>query len=304
LLRGLSGGERKRLSIAAGILAAPSVIFLDEPTSGLDSFAALTVMGYLKCMARDAGHVVISSIHQPRSAIWSLFDKVTLLASGRLMYHGSCDHMLEWFISLGYPYDASVAGVASDWVLDLVAIGFQKPKHFYGHTIRSFDELQDASTQFVACYKETDAVRTHHSTGGAAPDGTMVFTPELAEQLQKEARDKDRSSSWSTSWGRQFHACLGREYLAVTRNPADVAGRTLTFTWVAILMGLLYYSMPVAATSIQGRLNLLFNTLAFFCLMPYVSMSLYAADKRFYVADASAKLYRPHAYYAAKVRAY
>jgi ABC-type multidrug transport system ATPase subunit len=76
MLRGLSGGERKRLSIAAGILAAPSIVFLDEPTSGLDSFAALTVMGYLKRMARDNGHVVIASIHQPRSAIWSMFDKV------------------------------------------------------------------------------------------------------------------------------------------------------------------------------------------------------------------------------------
>jgi ABC-type multidrug transport system ATPase subunit len=78
MLRGLSGGERKRLSIAAGILAAPSIVFLDEPTSGLDSFAALTVMGYLKRMARDNGHVVIASIHQPRSAIWSMFDKVRL----------------------------------------------------------------------------------------------------------------------------------------------------------------------------------------------------------------------------------
>ena len=48
LLRGLSGGERKRLSIATGILAAPSVVFLDEPTTGLDSFAALTVRGQLR----------------------------------------------------------------------------------------------------------------------------------------------------------------------------------------------------------------------------------------------------------------
>jgi ABC-type multidrug transport system ATPase subunit len=78
LLRGLSGGERKRLSISAGIIAAPSIVYLDEPTSGLDSFAALTVMGYLKRMARDHGHVVIASIHQPRSAIWSMFDRVRL----------------------------------------------------------------------------------------------------------------------------------------------------------------------------------------------------------------------------------
>jgi ATP-binding cassette subfamily G (WHITE) protein 2 len=77
MLRGLSGGERKRLSIAAGILAAPSVIFLDEPTSGLDSFAALSVMGHLKRMARDSGHAVIASIHQPRAAIWNMFDKVS-----------------------------------------------------------------------------------------------------------------------------------------------------------------------------------------------------------------------------------
>jgi ABC-type multidrug transport system ATPase subunit len=76
MMRGLSGGERKRLSIAAGILAAPAVLFLDEPTSGLDSFAALSVMGYLQRMARAAEHIIISTIHQPRSAIWQMFDQV------------------------------------------------------------------------------------------------------------------------------------------------------------------------------------------------------------------------------------
>jgi ABC-type Mn2+/Zn2+ transport system ATPase subunit len=76
MMRGLSGGERKRLSIAAGILAAPAVLFLDEPTSGLDSFAALSVMGYLQRMARAAEHIIISTIHQPRNAIWQMFDQV------------------------------------------------------------------------------------------------------------------------------------------------------------------------------------------------------------------------------------
>ncbi|KIY98282.1 ABC transporter G family protein, partial [Monoraphidium neglectum] len=114
MLRGLSGGERKRLSIAVGILAAPSVVYLDEPTSGLDSFAALTVMGYMKRMARTNGQVVIASIHQPRSAIWSMFDTVTLLSCGRLMYTGIRDGLVEWFASRGFEYDAGVHGVASD----------------------------------------------------------------------------------------------------------------------------------------------------------------------------------------------
>jgi hypothetical protein len=58
----------------------------------------------------------------------------------------------------------------------------------------------------------------------------------------------------------------------------------MTFAWVAILMGLLYYGMANDASSIRGRLNMTFNILSFFCLMPYVSMSLYSADKKFYIA--------------------
>jgi len=336
LLRGLSGGERKRLSIAAGILAGPSVLYLDEPTSGLDSFAALTVMGYLKRMARDNGHVVISSIHQPRSAIWSMFDAVTLLASGRLAYTGPRDGLVEWFGSLGYPYDPTLHGVASDWALDLVAIGFHKPARYYGHTMRAREDVERAAGAFKSHYlasvegaraaddgaRERDAAAAALTLSarvrGAAAAGAAAIAKAPAACVRgagaRGAVDADGSASgaaalpkertsYATGWFRQYGACLWREFLVITRNPADVAGRTLTFCWVGLLMGLLYYSLPADGLGLRSRLNLLFNLLAFFCLMPYVSMSLYSADKKFYVADASAKLYRPHAYYAAKVTA-
>ena len=74
--RGLSGGERRRLSIATGVVSAPSVIFLDEPTSGLDSFAALNVMQYMRTLTDTKGHTVIASVHQPRVGIWNMFDQV------------------------------------------------------------------------------------------------------------------------------------------------------------------------------------------------------------------------------------
>ncbi len=76
-LRGLSGGERKRLAIATGIVAAPSALLLDEPTSGLDAAAALGVMRYMAALA-DAGHVVLASVHQPRAAIWDMFSQVRM----------------------------------------------------------------------------------------------------------------------------------------------------------------------------------------------------------------------------------
>lgn len=56
-------------------MSTPCVVFLDEPTSGLDSFAALSVMSYMRSLASN-GQTVVSSIHQPRAAIWALFDTV------------------------------------------------------------------------------------------------------------------------------------------------------------------------------------------------------------------------------------
>jgi len=84
-LRGLSGGERKRLAIACGVVAGPSLVFLDEPTSGLDSFAALNVVLFLKSMA-NTGATLIASLHQPRSAIWGQLDQVGREGCSRALY--------------------------------------------------------------------------------------------------------------------------------------------------------------------------------------------------------------------------
>jgi ABC-type uncharacterized transport system fused permease/ATPase subunit len=89
LLRGLSGGEKKRLAIACGVVAGPSMVFLDEPTSGLDSFAALNVVLFLKSMATQGGGTLIASLHQPRSAIWGQLDQVRLSSGGGWVWVGA-----------------------------------------------------------------------------------------------------------------------------------------------------------------------------------------------------------------------
>ena len=93
-LRGISGGEKKRLSIALEILAKPQILFLDEPTSGLDSASAFFVIQTLRNVARD-GRTVISSIHQPSSEVFALFDDLFLLSSGETVYFGDAKMAVE-----------------------------------------------------------------------------------------------------------------------------------------------------------------------------------------------------------------
>ncbi|KAL7611012.1 hypothetical protein Lser_V15G11630 [Lactuca serriola] len=86
--RGVSGGERRRVSIGVDIIHKPSLLFLDEPTSGLDSTSAFSVVEKVKDIARS-GSIVLMTIHQPSFRIQMLLDRITVLARGKLIYLGS-----------------------------------------------------------------------------------------------------------------------------------------------------------------------------------------------------------------------
>ena len=101
--RGLSGGEKRRVSIACELVTSPSILFLDEPTSGLDSYNAYNVIECLIGLARDYHRSVIFTIHQPRSNIYALFDHLVLLTKGRLVYSGPAQQpCIDHFYRLGY----------------------------------------------------------------------------------------------------------------------------------------------------------------------------------------------------------
>lgn len=108
-MRGISGGEKKRLSIALEILTMPQILFLDEPTSGLDSASAFFVIQALRSIAR-AGRTVVSSIHQPSSEVFALFDDLFLLSSGEPVYFGEAKSAVQVGSFL---YNTSLACVTS-----------------------------------------------------------------------------------------------------------------------------------------------------------------------------------------------
>lgn len=102
LVKGVSGGERKRTSIGVELITDPNLIFLDEPTTGLDSFTATSVMETLGDLARKENRTVISTIHQPNSEIFDFFDRLVLLARGKIIYFNEAKYSVDYFDSIGF----------------------------------------------------------------------------------------------------------------------------------------------------------------------------------------------------------
>lgn len=115
--RGISGGEKRRVGIACELVTSPSILFLDEPTSGLDAYNAYNVIECLVTLAKNYKRTVIFTIHQPRSNIVALFDRLILLAQGRTVYSGPFSQCQSYFDEIGYncPPGFNIA----DYLVDL-----------------------------------------------------------------------------------------------------------------------------------------------------------------------------------------
>ncbi|GER44599.1 ABC transporter G family member 2 [Striga asiatica] len=100
--RGVSGGERRRVSIGTDIIHDPILLFLDEPTSGLDSTSAYMVVKVLQRIARS-GSIVIMSIHQPSYRILGLLDRMIFLSRGQTVYSGPPSNLPVFFSDFGHP---------------------------------------------------------------------------------------------------------------------------------------------------------------------------------------------------------
>jgi len=101
--KGISGGERKRTSLAVELVNDPTVLLLDEPTSGLDSFTSFVVINLLKRLSRK-GKTITFTIHQPSSDIFSLFDQLFLISNGEFLYQGDAFEGIKYFDSIGYKF--------------------------------------------------------------------------------------------------------------------------------------------------------------------------------------------------------
>jgi energy-coupling factor transporter ATP-binding protein EcfA2 len=100
ITKGISGGQRRRVSICIEILTRPRLLFLDEPTSGLDSAASYHVMSHITRIAARERMTVVAAVHQPSGDVFELFHWLCLLAAGKTVFFGSISDATEVVIFL------------------------------------------------------------------------------------------------------------------------------------------------------------------------------------------------------------
>jgi ABC-type multidrug transport system ATPase subunit len=123
LIKGISGGEKRRVSIAIQILTDPRILLLDEPTSGLDSFTAASIIEVLSSLAKE-GRSIVFTIHQPGSNLFHQFGNVLLLARGGLpVFFGKGTDMLPYFSTIGFQCSENTN--PTDFALDLITVNLQ-----------------------------------------------------------------------------------------------------------------------------------------------------------------------------------
>uniref|UniRef100_A0A9J2PXH0 ABC transporter domain-containing protein n=1 Tax=Ascaris lumbricoides TaxID=6252 RepID=A0A9J2PXH0_ASCLU len=263
-LKGLSGGEKKRLSFASEVLTSPAIIFCDEPTSGLDSFMSLQVVNAMKCLAK-LGMTVITTIHQPSSQVFTLFDDLCLMACGRVVYQGPADKALNHWRECGFPCPHFYN--PADYIIS--TCGFPCP-HFYNPADYIISTLAVAEGKRAECISRIAKIRGEFEK---SEYGRMLNANATLVSVAKTNRNLDngrlhdkcrgifqwRKTRYAASWWTQFRCIFHRSTLTIIREPILLRVRFIQITIAALICSVVFFQTHIKASTVLTINGILFN---------------------------------------------
>ncbi|KAM9317185.1 ATP-binding cassette sub-family G member 8 [Gastrophryne carolinensis] len=247
--RGVSGGERRRVSIAVQLLWNPGILILDEPTSGLDSFTAHNLVITLSRLARG-NRLVLLSIHQPRSDIFQLFDLVLLLSSGSTIYSGTAKDMVQYFSTIGYPCPRY--SNPADFYVDLTSID-QRTKEKETECLERTRSLTDIFWQKVKDFDDFLWKVQEDSREITSSESSVSVSP-MDKAITIDAHERDELPKGF----HQFSVLLSRHVSNDLRDLTTLLIHGFEAVLMALLIGFLYYGQGSNILSIQDTIALLF----------------------------------------------
>ncbi|KAI9004510.1 P-loop containing nucleoside triphosphate hydrolase protein [Hyaloraphidium curvatum] len=306
--RGISGGERRRLSIGCELVTRPPVVFLDEPTSGLDAANALRVVKLLRTLA-SRGHTIIASIHQPRSSIFRMFDELLIMHRGSEAYFGPggavCVEKLQGYTGK----ECEKWENPGDWVVDLLEGGADDedgdgqaagmPGQANGGTPPAPN--QDDIVLFLPEGSEP-AIPLPPPPRGSTPTLPDVYRASDEYALLRKSVASHASNPTvlpaavpRPTFGTLLRLMTERTMLQTLRDPGIIYIRTGAALGIALLVGLIFFQQPQDSQGqrVNGLLFLM-NVFALFCL-PAISQQI--SDRLLFQRERASGIVNTPAYF-------
>ncbi|KAI9503814.1 hypothetical protein GGI25_005786 [Coemansia spiralis] len=285
--RGVSGGERKRVSIGTELLTDPRLLFLDEPTSGLDSNSSELVVELVKKISVEQGLATLMTIHQPSARIFNIFDKVILLSQGRVVYFGPTATAIQYFADMGY--QCPVHENPADYFVDIMTLDY-----------RSEESLAKSKEQVKLLADKFEEYSGNRHRNSASSEKGSISQENSAEKIHPTEKKLPRNN-----WFYEYSTLAERDWLNALRNMPFLSGQIMQALFMALLIGFMFFYLKHDAKSVQNRLGALF-IIAVNATFPIVMpmLTLYYKERDIMLRERSSATYRVTSFFISKLTTY
>ncbi|KAI9342049.1 hypothetical protein DFJ73DRAFT_843020 [Zopfochytrium polystomum] len=303
--RGISGGEKRRVSIGVELVTDPPVLLLDEPTSGLDSFNALSVVRTLADLARNQGKTIIITIHQPRSDVFSMFDDVLVLSSGSPLYNGPGSDAAGYFRNMGKPCPEGYN--IADHLLDL-AVGtplLSSSANSNSMTQRSRKRLWDWKSYHNPVELEPSGDAELGSTNSPESESGGSSTAKKTVDGSSGNSSLQGSSTTGVSYRASFLTQLGvliqRSGRHLCRSPTLLIGHLVMAVLLGLFVGGVYFNSGNSLGGIQNRFGAILFILSLIGFSGLSGVGSFSTERNLFLRERSNGFYSPMAYYVSRL---
>lgn len=332
--RGISGGEKRRVSIACEMVTSPSILFLDEPTSGLDAYNARNVIDCLVKLSRDFNRTIIFTIHQPRSNIVSLFDKLLLLSEGDLIYSGDMIKCNDFFSKNGYtiPLGYNIADYLIDITVDhkkLIKVktsgadlesGDSEDTDLHNRFLRTQTSQSDidVTSEWAHLAVHRDEYNNYNKVDSNVEETIIqvenklptifkesVIAQELIEEIKQlkenpvkyEISEQYKKATFLT----QIAVLSSRTFKNLYRNPKLLLTHYVLSLVMGGFCGYIYYDVKNDISGFQNRLGLFFFLLSLFGFSALTGLHTFSSERIIFIRERANNYYNPFSYYVTKI---
>ncbi|XP_004349233.2 ATP-binding cassette transporter [Capsaspora owczarzaki ATCC 30864] len=278
LIRGVSGGEKKRVTVGIEMLKTPNMLLLDEPTTGLDSAAAYNVLSHVRSIA-DVGFPCMAALLQPSRELYELFNRVLILSQGSIVYFGPREKALDHFASLGLHCPEAMNPA------EFLAQCCDHPEKFVSPEL----SVQLSTSFFVEKYKSSDM---YASLGRRLWKG-------VAPRDSPPAAHVENFGKYPTELWRQFKLTLRRALKMQFRDPASFQARIGRGIIMGLLLGLVFLQLGNDQLDARNKLGVAMVVVGHLGFMSTASIPQLLEERAVYLSQRKAKYFQPFAYFMA-----